>query len=47
MLNEMKFRRLSESTIKSYVSSVNGLAEFYKIPLDQILNEQIQDYLLY
>jgi len=47
MLNEMKFRRLSESTIKSYVNSVNGLAEFYNIPLDQISNEEIQDYLLH
>jgi len=47
MLNEMKFRRLSESTIKLYVSSVNGLAEFSNIPLDQISNEEIQDYLLY
>lgn len=47
MLNEMKFRRLSESTIKSYVNSVNGLAEFYNIPLEQISNEEIQDYLLY
>jgi len=47
MLNELKFRRLSESTIKSYVNSVNGLAEFYNIPLDQISNEEIMDYLLY
>jgi len=47
MMNELRFRRLSESTIKSYVSSVNGLAEFYNIPLDRISNDEVQNYLLY
>jgi len=48
MMNELKFRRLADSTIESYVSSVTDLAKFYSnIPLYQISNDQVKEYLLY
>jgi site-specific recombinase XerD len=46
-LNHMTLQRFAYHTKRSYVSSVKGLAKFYKQSPDTLTNDQIQDYLLY
>ena len=46
-LNYMTLQRFAYHTKRSYVSSVKGLAQFYKQSPDTLTNDQIQDYLLY
>ena len=47
MIDDMTVRGLSENTIKSYLSSVNGLARHYRRSPDRIEAREVQDYLLF
>ena len=47
MINEMKLRRFAPSTQEAYVSSVAGLAKYYKQSPDLLDKEKIQTYLLH
>ena len=46
-LNYMTLQRFADHTKRTYVTSVKGLAKYYKKSPDTLSNEQIQDYLLY
>jgi site-specific recombinase XerD len=45
MIMELKLKRMSEKTIKSYVSYVNYLAKFYNKSPDKISREEVKKYL--
>jgi site-specific recombinase XerD len=47
MINDMKLRRFSPSTQKSYVSAVAGLANYFNTSPDKLKKEDVQTYLLY
>ena len=46
-LNYMTLQRFADHTKRSYVTSIKGLAKFYRQSPDTLTNDQIQDYLLY
>ena len=46
-LNYMTLQRFADHTKRTYVTSIKGLAKFYKQSPDTLTNTQIQDYLLY
>jgi len=46
-LNYMTLQRFSDHTKRGYISSIKGLAKYYKLSPDTLSNEQIQDYLRY
>lgn len=46
-VNYMTLQRFAYHTKRSYVSSIKGLAKFYKQSPDTLTNDQIQDYLRY
>jgi integrase len=43
----MTLQRFADHTKRSYVTSIKGLAKFYRQSPDTLTNDQIQDYLLY
>ena len=47
MLKDLQIRNLTESTQRSYLTSVTGLARFYNRRPDQLSLQEVQDYLLY
>jgi site-specific recombinase XerD len=47
MVRAMELRDFSPRTRDSYLSAVQGIAEFYNRPPDQLKQEEIEDYLLY
>ncbi len=42
LLHEMQFRNYSQRTIRSYNSSLSGLAEYYNKSLDKITVDQVK-----
>ena len=47
MIREMQLQRLSKLTIKSYLSSVTGLAQHYRRSPCQLSVEEVRDYVRY
>ena len=47
MIKEMTLRRFSEKTQKSYLSSVTGLARYFKLSPEKINQEMIEEYMLH
>lgn len=47
MINDMKLRRFSPETIKSYVYAVEDLARYYNRSPDLITEEEVYRYLIY
>jgi len=47
LINEMKLRGFSKTTLRSYASAIAGLAGFYKESPDKIDKEKVQAYLLH
>lgn len=44
MLQEMRIRNYSERTVTSYITSISGLAKYYKVSPDKISREQVKSY---
>jgi len=42
-LNYMTLQRFSDYTKRGYITSIKGLAKYYKLSPDTLSNEQIQD----
>ena len=47
MIKEMTLRRFSEKTQKSYLSSVTGLARYFKLSPEKINQQMIEEYMLH
>ncbi len=47
MIKEMSLRRFSEKTQKSYLSSVTGLARYFKLSPEKINKQMIEEYMLH
>lgn len=47
MIKEMTLRRFSPKTQKSYLSSVTGLARYFKLSPEKINQEMIEEYMLH
>lgn len=47
MIKEMTLRRFSPKTQKSYLSSVTGLARYFKLSPEKINQEMIEEYILH
>ena len=47
MIDQMKLRNFSLKTHQAYLGAVNGLAQFYHTPPDQLDGSQIQGYLVH
>lgn len=47
MIKEMTLRRFSEKTQKSYLSSVTGLARYFKLSPEKINKQMIEEYMLH
>ncbi|MBM3700807.1 MAG: hypothetical protein FJW68_07870 [Actinobacteria bacterium] len=47
MIEEMQLRRFSENTQESYIRSVTGLANHYRVSSDKISQNQLRDYVLF
>lgn len=47
MLQEMRIRNYSESTVTSYISSISNLSKYYNISPDKISREQVKSYAYY
>ena len=47
MEKDMTVRGLAENTMRSYLSSVTGLARHYRRSPDRISAREVQDYLLF
>ena len=47
MLEELRRRNYAESTIRSYLSAVEDLARYFKIPPDQLGPEHLRQYHLH
>jgi integrase/recombinase XerD len=47
MTEDLQLRGYAEPTIKAYLLAVSQLAAFYRIPPDQLTEEQLRDYLLH
>jgi integrase/recombinase XerD len=45
MIQELKLKRMSDKTIKSYVSYINYLSLYYKKSPDKISREEVKKYL--
>ncbi len=43
----MELREFVENTQKAYIAAVKGLTKYYMRPPDQIVQEEVEDYLLY
>jgi rhamnogalacturonyl hydrolase YesR len=47
MIGDMQLHHFSQSTQKSYLIAVNGLAKYYRMSPDKISGDQLKDYILY
>ena len=47
MVREMELREFSVNTQKAYLAEVEGLVRFYRRSPDKIVQQEIEDYLLY
>ena len=47
MISDMQLHHFTESTQKSYVLAVYGLAKYYHTSPDKISDHQLKDYILY
>jgi integrase/recombinase XerD len=47
MVREMELREFSVNTQKAYLAAVEGLVKFYMRSPDKIVQQEIEDYLLY
>ena len=47
MLEELQRRNLSKSTIRSYLSAVEGFARYFKTPPDQLGAKHLRQYHLH
>ena len=47
MIRELELQRLQPGTVNQYVSSVVGLAQFYRRSPDKISREEVRSYLHY
>ena len=47
MVREMELREFSVNTQRAYLSAIEGLARFYRRSPDKIVQQEIEDYLLY
>jgi hypothetical protein len=47
MIKEMSLRRFSEKTQKSYLSSVTGLARYFKLSPEKINKQMKEEYMLH
>jgi len=45
--NYLTLQRVAPATKAAYLQSVKGLADYFRIPAEQLSNEQIQEYLLH
>ena len=47
MIGDMQLHHFTESTQKSYLIAVYGLAKYYHMSPDKISQDQLKDYILY
>src|SRR4030065_1399430 len=47
MIDDMKLHHFTESTQKSYLIAVYGLAKYYLMSPDKISEDKLKDYILY
>lgn len=47
MIGDMQLHHFSQSTQKSYLIAVNGLAKYYRMSPDKISEDKLKDYILY
>jgi len=45
--NYLSLQRVAPKTRSAYLQSVKGLTAYFQQPVEQLTNDQIQDYLLY
>ena len=47
MIDDMQLHHFTESTQKSYLIAVSGLAKYYRMSPDKISEDNLKDYILY
>ena len=47
MIGDMQLHHFTESTQKSYLIAVYGLAKYYRMSPDKLSEDKLKDYILY
>jgi len=45
MIREMRFRNISERSIRSYCASMSKVQSYFNLPIDNITTQQFKDFL--